>query len=268
MSRSLFLKELKLNRGAFLAWALSIVALIVFTVSTMPSWMANSEAMHAYMQSLPKAFLKALSVDLERMGNPLAVMVVYDMLYTMLLGGIYAIGLFARTLHREQAQGTAEFLMAKPLSRWGIFSTKIAASFVQILAMAAVITLTGFLCMIAFVPEGWSRAAFFVVSLYSFLLMPAFGAVGLLVSLCVKRARSLTGPAMGIVLGFYFYDAVCKMDDAYGWLGWLGPFKWVDMDVAAPGYGLEAWRILLFLGVTALGLVAGWTIYRRKDILS
>jgi len=267
VSRNLLLKELRLNRASFLAWALSLMALIVFTAAAMPAWISNTAAMSAYMKALPKALLNAMSVDLERIGDPLSVFVVYCMLYTTLLGGLYAIGVFARTLHKEQAQHTAEFLMAKPLSRWDLFATKAAASLLQVLAMAALVSLTGFLCMAAFVPQDWSRAAFFTASLYQLLLMIAFGAMGLLVSLCAKRARSLTGPAMGIVLGFYLYDAACKMNDSYAWLAWLGPFKWMDTAVSAPGYGLEAWRVFLFLGVTAACLASSWLIYRRKDIL-
>ena len=49
--------------------------------------------------------------------------------------------------------------------------------------------------------------------------------------------------------------------------GWLSPFKWMDLKVTVPEYGLTWWRVVLF-GVLIVGcFLSSLIVYRKKDIL-
>jgi ABC-2 type transport system permease protein len=270
MSPALYLKELKFNRTLFIIWASVISGLIFVTMAAMPSMLRNSQSMNDFIKAYPPEFLKAFSFDASSFQSPLGFFVVYNMMYTMLLGSIFSISITARMLHREQAERTGEFLLVRPLSRGAIIASKLAAWLTLILGMNILLYAAGAASLAAFTPEGftWSLRDYSVVSGYALSLMLAMGGVGLFVSALARRARSLTGPAVGIVLGFYLLDLVAKMTEDYGTLGWISPFKWVDISVTRQGFGLEPWRVACFLGLAVAASASAALVWRRKDILT
>ena len=270
MIGALYLKELRLNRNQFAIWATVIVSLIAMTMAAMPSMLKSSASVAGFISAFPPEFLKAFNFDASSFSSPLGFAVVYNMIYTMLLGSIFSITITARTLHREQAERTAEFLLVRPIGRMAVFAAKAAAWLSLLAGMNAVLFAAGAASLAAFTPAGfsWSLDGYLVISAYAALLMGAMGGVGLLVSALARRARSLTGPAIGIVLGLYLLDIVAKITPDYGAIGWASPFKWLDTGVTRAGYGMTWWRAALFLGLFAVTAVAAALAWRRKDILA
>jgi ABC-2 type transport system permease protein len=270
VNAALFIRELKLNRTLFIVWSVTIMSLIFMTMAVMPTMLENSATLANYVNAFPPEFMKAFSFDPAAFTSPLGFAVVYLMIYTMLLGSIFSISITARTLHREQAERTAEFLLVRPISRGTIFASKLAAWLVLLVAMNLVLYAAGAASLVMFTPEGlsWSARDYNVVSGYAMLLMLSMGGIGLLLSAAARRARSLTGPAIGIVLGFYLLDVVAKMTESYRAIGWASPFKWVDTAVTAPGYALEPWRAACFAALFASTTIAAALVWRRKDILA
>ena len=66
----------------------------------------------------------------------------------------------------------------------------------------------------------------------------------------------------------YFVYTISRMTGIDGTFGYLSPFKWVNVNVLSPGYGLEPGRLFSFLGITGLLILASGFICRRKDILT
>lgn len=268
MNAALFRKELKFHRTAFLVWASSIVALSLITMAAMPTMLANASSISGFISAFPKAFLKAFSFDPASFTDPLGFYVVYSTLYVALLGSAFSMSVSAGIIAREESQGSADFLLAKPVTRSEVALTKIAAWLLLVIALNVVTFIAGWASLAAFSPLPWRFASYVALSVYSLLLSVSLGAVGLLFSLLVRRARSLTGPGIGIVLGFYLWDAVAKMSATYDAWGWASPFKWMDLKVTAQGYALAGWRVALF-GVLAVSCAVGAVlVYRRKDILA
>ncbi len=270
MNAALYLKELKLNRTLSIVWAVVIVSLIFMTMAAMPSMLKSSAGMVDFLKAYPPEFLKAFNFDAASFSSPLGFSMVYNMIYTMLLGSIFSISISARMLHREQAERTAEFLLVRPIGRGTIFASKLAAWLTLMVGMNVVLFGAGAASLAVFTPEGftWSLRDYTVVSAYAILLMLSMGGVGLLVSALARRARSLTGPAIGIVLGLYLLDIVAKITADYGAIGWASPFKWVDTAVTQAGYGLAWWRVACFAGLFAAATATAVALWRRKDILA
>jgi len=110
-------------------------------------------------------------------------------------------------------------------------------------------------------------SVFMVHHTYTFLLMLVFGAIGLFISLLIKRGRPMTNISIGIVMGAYFFDFLSKITPAADKLGYISPFKFMDTNVMHIDYGLAWWRVLYFVGVTLVLVVAAFWIYKKKDIL-
>jgi len=97
--------------------------------------------------------------------------------------------------------------------------------------------------------------------------MLTFGAIGLFLSLLIKRGRPITNISIGIVFGGYLIEILSKVTASVDKFGYLSPFKFMDSGVLRPDYGLEWWRVLYFLGVSIVLIALTFVIYRNKDIL-
>ncbi len=108
---------------------------------------------------------------------------------------------------------------------------------------------------------------YMVISVYSLLVMLTFGAIGLFISLLVKRGKSIWTIAIGITLGAYFINVISNMTKEADFIGYISPFKFSDTNVIVTDYGFDWWRLLYFIGLSAVLLIISAIIYRRKDIL-
>lgn len=108
---------------------------------------------------------------------------------------------------------------------------------------------------------------YLVISVYSFLVMLTFGAIGLFISLLVKRGKSIWTMAIGITLGAYFINVISNMTKEADFIGYISPFKFSDTNVIVPDYGFDWWRLLYFIGLSSVLFIISAIIYRRKDIL-
>lgn len=113
----------------------------------------------------------------------------------------------------------------------------------------------------------YKMSSLLIYTFYTFILMLAFGAIGLFISIIVKRGKSVFGVSLGIVLGMYLIDAISKISPKTEKLGYISPFKFVDTDVINMSYGLDWWRLLYFLSLILAFTVASFIVYNRKDIL-
>ena len=79
-----------------------------------------------------------------------------------------------------------------------------------------------------------------------------FGAAGLFMSSLVKRPRPITTLGIGLVLFLYFIFTVSKITESSFRIGMISPFKYVNMEVTSPTYGLEIWKVVYFIGFTLI----------------
>lgn len=266
MNKNLFWKELKRNRMRFLIWAAMLSAFILVTVALVPN-MAATLKLQAILDVLPKEISLAFGIDPANWTNPLGVYVTYHIFYALLFAAIFSVSLGMELLSKEEGRRTAEFLLTRPLGRSEIVWSKTGVLVVYVVALNAVMTLVALVGFAAFVPGPIDTAAFFVLSGYTLLLNLAIAALGLFVSLLVKRGRATMSIGVGLVLGSYFLDAFAKAAPKVEALGWLSPFRFVDTGVLQAGYGFQWWRILYFLGFITVFLALTFFRYRKKDIL-
>jgi ABC-type transport system involved in multi-copper enzyme maturation permease subunit len=102
--------------------------------------------------------------------------------------------------------------------------------------------------------------------MYTFLLNLLFGAIGLFMSTLVKKPKPITTLSIGLVLFFYFIYTVSKITESAADIGYLSPFKFVNVNATDPAYKLNGWHLLYFVGTSALLTGISYRLYRRKDI--
>lgn len=271
LNKNIYFKELKLHRTSFIIWCLSIMVLILLDMALYPILMKDDflkQLSVIFENPFLKGLMSAFGATLDGFFNVLGFYTARNTMFILLLGGFFSILLAGKILSQEEHEKTAEFLLTKPVTRSEVVWSKLAAFLSYLLTLNIIILITGFISIEIFKGDSeYSLTAFLAYTFYCFLLMLTFGAVGLFLSLWIKRGRPTINISIGIIIGGYFIDAASKITPALDKIGYLSPFKFVDSSVLNPDYGLIWWRLLYFLGISLLLFILTFIIYKKKDIL-
>lgn len=267
MNRNLFLKDIRRNAFSLMIWMIVITLLIIVTMSVYRTFMENQSKIAGMLSIIPKGALQFKGIS--NFNDLLSVLGFYaanNVIYMMVLGSIFAIVLSSNILLREEYDKTAEYLLTRPLTRSEIFLSKLAVVYFNIFVLNIFTALAGFICMELVKKGPFSIKAFLILSTYTLLLNIMFGAIGLCMSTLIKRAKPITTFSIGMVLIFYFIYTLSKISGGTSTIGYLSPFRYVNVDAINPAYSLYFWHLVYFIGVTLLLTGLSYRIYKRKDI--
>jgi len=267
MNRNLFLKEMRRNMSSLITWLIVITVLITVTMSVYRTFMENQSKITGMLSLIPKGALQFKGIS--NFNDLLSVLGFYaanNVIYMMVLGSIFAIVLSSNIVLKEEYDKTAEYLLTRPITRSEIFFSKIAVVGLNLFMLNLVTALAGFLCMELVKKGPFSITSFLILSLYTLLLNLLFGSIGLFMSTIVRRAKPITTIAIGMVLIFYFIYTISKITESISNIGYLSPFRYVDMNVVNPSYRLDFWHLAYFTGISLLLTGLSYRIYKRKDI--
>jgi ABC-2 type transport system permease protein len=267
MNRNLFLKEMRKNALSLMLWMIAITLLISVTMSVYRTFVENQSKVLGMMSLVPKSALQFKGIS--NFSDLLSVLGFYaanNIIYMMVLGSIFAIVLSSNILLKEEYNKTAEYLLTRPLTRREIFFSKLTVVFLQIFLLNLVTALAGFICMEIVKKAPFSIKAFLILSVYTLLLNLLFGAIGIFMSTLVKRPKPITTFSIGLVLVFYFIYTLSKITESASKIGYLSPFKYVNVNALNPTYKLDLWHLLYFIGISLLLTGISYRLYNRKDI--
>jgi ABC-2 type transport system permease protein len=267
MNRHLFLMEMKRNALSLIIWTFAITLLISLTMSVYNTFIENQSKILGMISLVPKEALQFKGIsNFNDMLSVLGFYSVNNIIYMMVLGSIFAIVLSSNILLKEEYNKTAEYLLTRPLTRGEIFLSKLSVLFIDIFLLNLVTALAGLIC-IEIVKNGtYSIRAFLILSMYTFLLNMLFGAIGLFMSTLVRKPKPITTLSIGLVLFFYFIYTVSKITESAADIGYISPFKFVNVNATDPAYKLSGWHLLYFIGTSVLLTGISFRLYRRKDI--
>jgi ABC-2 type transport system permease protein len=267
MNKNLFFKEMRRNAPGLIIWMVIITLLICLTMSVYRTFMENQSKITGMLSLVPKGALQFKGIS--NFNDLLSVLGFYaanNVIYMMVLGSIFSIVLSSNILLREEYDKTAEYLLTRPLTRNEIYLTKLWVILLNVFLLNAVTSLAGFICLELVKKGPFSINAFLILSLYTFLLNTLFGSIGLFLSTLIKRAKSITTASIGLVLIFYFIYTLSKLTVNASKIGYISPFRYVDMNVVSPAYRLDIWHLTYFLGISLILFGLAYRIYLKKDI--
>jgi ABC-2 type transport system permease protein len=264
---NLFRMELRRNAVSLILWMTVIILLISVTMSVYGTFVKNQSQVIGMMSLIPKGALEFKGIsNVTGLFSVLGYYAANNTIYMMLLGSIFAMVLGSNILLKEEYNKTAEFLMSRPITRSEIFFSKLAVLSINVFLLNLVTSIAGLISMEIVKTGPFSIKSFLILSFYTFLLNALFGALGLFLSTLVKRAKAITTFTIALVLVFYFIHTLSKITESVAKLGYLSPFKYVNVEAFKASYSLDPWHLVYFLGISLVLSVLAFRIYRRKDI--
>ncbi len=188
---------------------------------------------------------------------------VFVQLCLAIQAGNYGFGLVSI----EETELTADFLLSKPVSRAQVMTSKLLAALTSLTITNLVVWVISFIAAgnvqrrpNLLIPAPWSCC-----SSASLIFQLFFLAVGLVISLLVKRVRSVTPYSLGLGFGMYVLSAFSAVL-AEVKLEYITPFKhWTRRTSSGMGRLTHPWCCSISPSASLHWQLSYW-LYLRRDI--
>lgn len=264
---NIFVHELITRIKSVAIWAGSITVLILIFMSMFQAFSAQSAMVNDMMKSFPQELLIAFGMadmDWSTILGYFGLLFVFSQVCLAMQAANYGVGLVSI----EETEWTADFLLSKPVSRTKIMTLKLLAALVSLAVTQGIVWAASFLFVNVF-REGQSYPVnsliLLLLSMTIFQLF--FLMVGMVISLMVKRVRSVLPISMGLVFGLYILNAFGSMIGEQS-LEIISPFKHF-----APSYIIKhnAWDmplVMISVALIILSAIGSYVLYTRRNIPS
>lgn len=258
-------KEIKNNYKSLLIWSSVLMSLflIVFIIYPAIIEKMNPELMYQYIGVLPEEMLKMMNFDIVDIMSAFGWFKSEGFIMLMLIGGIYSGILGGNILLKEEAEGTINYLLSKPISRNKIITAKIITGFLFITIFIFILTLFNY---IGFELSGdYNRNIFFYLHLGSLVVLYTIFSISLLISTFFRKNKMITSLTIGFVFFSYILQMMGSLSKKFGWISNLSVFE-----IANGRYIIENSKLniaSLFIALIVIALSLGYTFiyYNRKE---
>lgn len=254
--------ELRQGKISFLIWTSAIGFLLAVCIFLFPEMKGQMEGVSDLFGSMG-SFSDAFGMDRLNFGTLTGFYAVECGNVLGLGGAFYASLCAAGMLSKEIKDGTAEFLLAHPVSRGRIVTEKLLAVFLQVTAMNLLIYVLAIGSISAIGEEiPWKTINLLHFAYYLMQLELA----GICFGISAFMRKGSVGAGLGIAVMMYFLNLIANITDSAGFLKYVTPFGYCDgADIAASG-SLDTAYVTVGAGLGICGICAAYLGFIRKDI--
>lgn len=245
-------------------WSVGAFALLFINMIFYPSFKNDADELQKSFENLPDAALQLLggSTDFFSPVGYINSQIFFFMLPLFL--GILAIALGSGLVRKEEQEKTLETLLARPISRTALITSKGIAGTTVLLIVTTVSLLTTLVSARAVELEVAS-SRIIAATAVCFLLVLSFGAIAFALSATGRAKSASLGIATVIALGGYLVSSLA------GTVSWLAtpaklfPFHYYQSeDILSGTYNTN--NLLYFAVLLILCAVVSWISFRRRDL--
>ncbi len=267
---NVFKMEFKKGLKPLVIWSIICILLMILFLSMFPSMKDSGmqELVNTKMGAMPPALLEAFNLkdvpDFSQLNQYFS----YVFQYIVISGYIYASLLGAKTLIKEESEGTIEFLYAQPISRTKLLTMKYLAAFALFYVFILIIGCASILMALVVKPEDLEVFQLFMdfKLMFSglFLVGIVFMSVGFLLSALIPHLRLAMPLSIGLFFISYILGIFAGMIEKFKFFRYFSPFHYaVPSELIKDGF--DPIYIVLALIITAVSCVISYTLYRKKD---
>jgi len=262
---NIYKHELKMNLKSVITWSLSIAVLILVYLSAFSSISADAELLGEMLASFPEELLIAFGmtdIDFASVQGFYGVVFLFCQLCLAIQAANYGFSLVSI----EEREMTADFLLAKPIGRTKILTSKLLAAISSLTITNIVVWISSFV-VINMVREGreFDANALVLLLLTIVVFQLFFLSVGMLISLMMKRVRSVTPLSMSLAFGMYVISAFGGMlGDAK--LEYITPFKHFEPNYILKNGSYDLPLVMISVLVILISIAGSYWLYTKRNI--
>jgi len=265
MRMNVFQHEFKTHLRSVITWSVAVAALIFVYVSLFSSFAKDAELLNEMMANFPEELLTAFGlsgVDLSTVLGYFSFVFLFAQICLAIQAANYGFSLVSI----EEREWTADFLLAKPVGRTQILTSKLLAALSGLTITNIVVWISSFGFINLFKGDRTYETNPLLLLLLSIVVFQLFFlTVGLVVSLLVKRIRSVTPYSMALGFGMYVLSVFGDMLGESA-LEKITPFKHFEPNYIIQHGAYDVPLVLISVSVIVISLVASYVLYTRRDI--
>lgn len=265
MSATIYRHELFTRLKSTITWSLAVMAIVVLFFSIFPVFADQAAVINEMWNKFPPGLREAFSMDKLNMATVLG-FYGFVLIFVQLCLAIQAGNIGFGLVSIEETELTADFLLSKPVSRVQIMTSKLLAAFTGLGFTTLVVWISTVIAITLF-HDGYDyKSSTLILLLVSFPIFQLFFlCVGLVISLLVKRLRSVTPYGLGLGFGMYVLSAFSGiLGDVK--LELITPFKHMDPAYIIQNGALNTPLVLLNVGISLVSVAVSYWLYIRRDI--
>lgn len=263
MMRHLILKTWRDHGRSFMGWLTGLVAIMSVQLAVYPTIKKSAKDLTNYVNSFPPALQEIFRMRDYTSGPGY---ISTELLSFMVPFIFIAVGASwgANATALEEERGTADFLLALPVSRSKIIGAKLIAG------LTAQILMGGFGVVTIIVGRRFVElevidtnvvAAILVCVLLGFLAM----GISLLIGATAGRRAFALGVTITVALASFLFYSLAPLVDTFDRILPLNPFEWtLGSDPIRQGF--DWWHLTLTLFVAAMCYLGAALSFRRRDV--
>lgn len=264
---NIFKQEFKMIRNSIFSWSVSIALLLLVFISIYSSFADSSDLLNKTLAQMPKELLVAFGmngVDMSTILGYYSLIFLFCQICLAIQASNYGFGLVSL----EERDMTADFLLAKPVKRSKIMTSKLLAAFSGLTITNLVVWVSSFVFINMFKAGRAYDTKTLVLLLSSIVIFQLFFlTVGILVSLLMKKVRNVTPLSMALAFGMYILSAFGGMlGDAK--LENITPFKHFEPGYIIANAAFNTPLVLFNVSIIIISVVGSYVLYAKRNILS
>jgi len=265
MNANIYKHEFRTRLKSVVIWSLAVTALLVFYFSFFSVFADQAALMNEMLAKFPPEMRAAFGLDKMDLATVLG-FYSFIFLFVQLCLAIQASNYGFGLVSIEESELTADFLLSKPVSRTQVLTSKLLAALTSLTITNLVVWVSSFAAITLFRGEHEYEPRTLFLLLFSIVIFQLFFlSVGVVVSLLVKRVRSVTPYALGLGFGSYVLSAFSGVLGEVT-LELLTPFKHLDAAAIVKQGAYDMPLVLLNGTVTLVSLAVSYWLYIRRDI--
>jgi ABC-2 type transport system permease protein len=262
---NIFLHEFKTYLKSVGIWSAANFLIILVYFSAFNAIAQESSDLQAMMNAFPDELLIAFGMNEMNFGTLLgwfAVVFLFSQICLAIQASNYGISLVSI----EERELTADFLLPKPVGRAKILTAKFLAAFAALTVTNLVIWASSFFT-INLVRDGQTYSFTILVMVLGTIVVFQlfFLSVGLLISLLMKRVRSVISLSMALAFGMYSLSVFGRMIGEAK-LEIISPFRHFDPNYIISHQAYNWPLVAISLGAILIAIPVSYLLYQKRNI--
>ena len=254
-----------MNFRSVITWSISLVILIFVFTAIFSGFSKDAALLNDALSQFPEELLIAFgmtNLDMTTILGFYALCFLFCQICLAIQAANYGFSLVSI----EERELTADFLLAKPVGRSTILTSKLLAAITGLIITNLVVWISSFVFITIYSHgKGFDTRALAILLLSIVIFQLFFLTVGVVVSLLVKRVRSVTPFSMALVFGLYILNAFGEMLGSKS-LEVISPFKQFDPNYIIKNAAYDLPLVLLNVAFIVVSVVGSYALYSKRNI--